>query len=280
LIFSQCHYCQKNNLGFDYNIKTLIELCETDFLMFLSSDDAHYDDCIINILNIINSYESKNLGVIYVSYDSYDKYLLDKKDVRDVFFEKNNKSSQLFNTYIELYNKTGFLGTSLISCLVINKKIAIKYLDYIQQQNLNSYIFHNEVSLLISKDSSIYVEYKPLIKYRTENTHKEGYFKQLEELFGNSDPFGYIYGGLKILNYLDNKRDKLIKRNIQNREAWQLIKGIGYLKSQNYKFNINYKNINKYFNFVSLPYKIFIYLSVCLPNSFFKVIYNLKRKLQ
>ncbi len=70
----------ENNLGYDGNLRRLIELAKGEYVLFMGNDDLLAEDALIAIAVVVKKYP--NIGVVLRSYDSFEQ---NEKDPVQVF---------------------------------------------------------------------------------------------------------------------------------------------------------------------------------------------------
>lgn len=220
-------------LGYDGNLRKLIENSTGDYILFLGNDDLLCDGALKAISEAIK--ENNKVGVILRSYASFIDNI-EKPIQMFHYFNEDRIFQPGTSTIITFFRRSVF-----ISGLVIKRKSALNYSTNIFDGTLLYQLYL--VSCILNNEYGIYLH--KIISY-----HRLGGVPD----FGNSDSekdihtpkiqtpessINFISGMLKIAKYIENKYDVKVYKKILN--------DIG-----NYSYPIISIQSNQ-------PFKVFIY---------------------
>lgn len=197
----------KSNLGYDGNIRKLIEKATGKYCLFMGDDDILCDNAILRIENLLK--DNTNIGVILRSWEDVNNQgksiSIQRYFSKDTFFQPGESSVVAF-----------FRKSIFISGLVINRKDALKQStsDLDGKLLYQLYLIGN---ILLNKPG-FYI-YELITKRISGGEHFFGSAKAEQEVFEPSKltiehSFNFIKGIIDVIKYIDRKRKTNISPKI------------------------------------------------------------------
>ena len=202
------YYENPKTLGYDGNLRRLIELSSGEYVLFLGNDDLLADGALYSINNVIK--ETKNVGVILRSYASF---LENSKNPVQYFHYFND--DRFFqpgpDTIITFFRRSVF-----ISGMVLRRKSALSYSTSKFDGTLLYQLYL--VACILSVESGVYI-YRVLTYHRlggipdfgSSEVEKNSHTPKLQTV---NSSINFVSGMLKIAYILDKEKNIRIYRRI------------------------------------------------------------------
>lgn len=181
------------NIGFDGNIKSLIDDCQTEYIWFMGCDDSFAGTAPQTILQYLENYQPSAMIVNWSTFHSDGRLLAEKGITYGKSFIANS-----LDEFAEKLGAQFFLSSMIIKRSLLSETICADYDD-------PSGFFHWYTFLKVSQFPKICFIEEPLVIHSTSN---ETYFDHWIDLFFINYP--------KFVNtYVENKqtRDIFINQN-------------------------------------------------------------------
>lgn len=200
----------KENFGYDRNLRNLIELSDCDYCMFLGDDDILLPGAVEKVCNVVE--EFNDIGFILRSWKERDLQGVDT--VQQRYFPGDKLFEPGVDTIVKFYRKSVF-----ISGLVVDRREALKYSTNLVDGKLlyQLYLLGN---ILAQKRGYYIYDYLVLRIngadhfFGSSNAEKSSYTPQ--KLFVENS-LNFMYGFIEIIDYLQiTNKDKLKQKIIHD----------------------------------------------------------------
>jgi glycosyltransferase involved in cell wall biosynthesis len=245
------------NMGADVNYIKTIEIAKGEYCWWLGSDDLLEHDAINTMLSIIK----KNYNFIYVNANHYDH-------------DMNLICGSTLNSISDSYNKDDIIillssWITYISAICIKKDVFMQYIE-VAKENCGSMLsFCYSIVNIIALEKN-YIQFKPLIRYRSGNTSGYNLFRIF--IF----EFERLMEYCKDIGYSSEIIDLVIEKNIHT----VIIPGIFSLKRGKCTLEVDYvwKYIIK--SNLSINLKIFLFALLIIPKNILAFLLYFRKKVK
>ena len=269
------YFENERNIGYDKNIRALLNRSTGRFSMFFSDDDVFMPEAMDGFVEFVRQH--KDVGFVLRSY----RNIYEDGSHQDFrYYDENKVFPAGKETSIEIYDKTCFL-----SGFTIRTEYAREYVT----DELDGYLLYQQY-LLLEVCRRYPAAYSRILisKALPENIHYFGESEEEKELFKGHDMDGknnlnLVLGDFKVINYVANKYHddtaKRIGKNLAKLSYPSL--AVECRKKRGLKSFVKYSNeLRKIGYGVSIYFYIYFFALLIFGAPFCdKVIVYLKRKI-
>lgn len=244
------------NIGFDANVASLVNECDTEYIWFFGCDDRIETSYFNHFYNDLKNLKPSTCILNWSSFRN-DGKLLHKFGIKynSSFFAKT------FEDFSNIFGAQFFLSSMIIKKELLNN---IHYKDYTKCPGF----FHWYLFMRASENEGIYFYNNTIVKHITGNEVYSD--KWIDVFFINYPEFIYTYVKSKII------------RNIFLKQNLNLSMTVNIIDKKAKYGNLGIKKVKKIISyFKKYPkFYFFIFLPLLLNNRLCKVLINIKNKFQ